>query len=52
MGQELFDQVIKTLGVREVWYFGLQFIDSKGFKTWLKMVRGLGGGMVVQRDGS
>lgn len=24
-------------GLREVWYFGLQFVDSKGFISWLKM---------------
>ena len=29
-------QVVRTVGLREVWYFGLQFVDSKGFPTWLK----------------
>lgn len=30
MGNQLFDQVAKTIGLREIWYFGLQFVDSKG----------------------
>ncbi|XP_049452077.1 ezrin a [Epinephelus fuscoguttatus] len=34
-GKQLFDQVARTIGLREVWYFGLQFVDSKGFLTWL-----------------
>ncbi|CEF67473.1 Moesin/ezrin/radixin homolog 1 [Strongyloides ratti] len=36
-GKQLFDQVVKTIGLREVWYFGLQYIDNKGFPTWLKL---------------
>ncbi|XP_076002851.1 ezrin a [Genypterus blacodes] len=34
-GKQLFDQVARTIGLREVWYFGLQFVDSKGFLSWL-----------------
>ncbi|CAL1575536.1 unnamed protein product [Knipowitschia caucasica] len=34
-GKQLFDQVSRTIGLREIWYFGLQFVDSKGFITWL-----------------
>ncbi|XP_054469209.1 ezrin a [Anoplopoma fimbria] len=34
-GKQLFDQVARTIGLREIWYFGLQFVDSKGFITWL-----------------
>lgn len=30
-------QVVKTIGLREVWYFGLQYQDTKGFSTWLKL---------------
>lgn len=33
----LFFQVVKTIGLREVWYFGLQYVDNKGFPTWLKL---------------
>eukprot|EP00043_Microstomoeca_roanoka_P015795 m.158538 g.158538 ORF g.158538 m.158538 type:complete len:810 (-) comp16334_c4_seq3:369-2798(-) len=36
-GKQLFDQVVKTIGLREVWYFGLQYVDSKDLTTWLKM---------------
>ncbi|KAL4630557.1 ezrin-like [Arapaima gigas] len=36
-GKQLFDQVVKTIGLREVWYFGLQYVDSKGYPTWLKL---------------
>uniref|UniRef100_H2Z108 FERM domain-containing protein n=1 Tax=Ciona savignyi TaxID=51511 RepID=H2Z108_CIOSA len=36
-GKQLFDQVVKTIGLREVWFFGLQYIDTKGYTTWLKL---------------
>lgn len=36
-GKQLFDQVVKTIGLREVWYFGLQYVDTKGLSTWLKL---------------
>uniref|UniRef100_A0A8C2JJY5 T cell activation RhoGTPase activating protein a n=1 Tax=Cyprinus carpio TaxID=7962 RepID=A0A8C2JJY5_CYPCA len=36
-GKQLFEQVIKIMGLREVWYFGLQYTDTKGFLTWLKL---------------
>ncbi|XP_061752566.1 moesin a isoform X1 [Nerophis ophidion] len=36
-GKQLFDQVVKTIGLREVWYFGLQYQDTKGLSTWLKL---------------
>ncbi|XP_061600281.1 ezrin a [Cololabis saira] len=38
-GKMLFDQVSRTIGLREVWYFGLQFIDNRGFLTWLNPVK-------------
>jgi len=28
---------VKTIGLREIWFFGLQYTDSKGFSTWLKL---------------
>ena len=34
-GKQLFDQVVKTIGLREIWFFGLQYTDSKGYSTWL-----------------
>jgi hypothetical protein len=36
-GKQLFDQVVKTVGLREVWYFGLQYTDKEGYTTWLKL---------------
>ena len=30
-------QVVKTIGLREVWFFGLQYVDNKGLSTWLKL---------------
>ena len=30
-------QVVKTIGLREIWFFGLQYQDTKGFFTWLKL---------------
>ncbi|XP_055028666.2 ezrin [Misgurnus anguillicaudatus] len=36
-GKQLFEQVVRTVGLREVWYFGLQYTDNKGFPTWLKL---------------
>uniref|UniRef100_A0A3B4WR66 FERM domain-containing protein n=1 Tax=Seriola lalandi dorsalis TaxID=1841481 RepID=A0A3B4WR66_SERLL len=38
-------QVVKTVGLREVWFFGLQYVDSKGYITWLKLNK-----KVTQRD--
>ncbi|XP_006798888.1 ezrin a [Neolamprologus brichardi] len=34
-GKQLFDQVSRTIGLRETWYFGLQFVDIRGFTSWL-----------------
>eukprot|EP00040_Diaphanoeca_grandis_P023575 m.128500 g.128500 ORF g.128500 m.128500 type:complete len:595 (+) comp29338_c1_seq1:167-1951(+) len=36
-GKQLFDQVVRTIGLRETWFFGLQYVDGKGLTTWLKM---------------
>ncbi|XP_061461241.1 merlin-like isoform X2 [Rhineura floridana] len=35
-GKDLFDQVCRALGLRESWFFGLQY-SIKGMGTWLKM---------------
>lgn len=35
-GKQLFDLVSRTIGLRETWYFGLQYVDSKGYIAWLK----------------
>lgn len=36
-GQDLFDLVCRTIGLRETWYFGLQYHDSKNYVAWLKL---------------
>ncbi|CAH8601255.1 unnamed protein product [Dicrocoelium dendriticum] len=36
-GRQLFNQVCTTIGLREVWYFGLQYTDSKGLVKWVKL---------------
>ena len=41
-GKELFDLIVRTLGVRETWYFGLQFEDKKGVGSWLKFNKRVG----------
>lgn len=38
-GKQLFDQVVKTIGLREVWFFGLQYVDTHGLTAWLKMTK-------------
>lgn len=30
-------KVVKTIGLREIWFFGLQYTDSKNLTTWLKL---------------
>ncbi|KAL5477303.1 hypothetical protein EMCRGX_G024083 [Ephydatia muelleri] len=35
-GKQLFEQVTRTIGVREAWYFGLQYVDNKGYISWLR----------------
>uniref|UniRef100_A0A8D8U2N5 Moesin/ezrin/radixin homolog 1 n=1 Tax=Cacopsylla melanoneura TaxID=428564 RepID=A0A8D8U2N5_9HEMI len=38
-GKQLFDQTVKTIGLREVWFFGLQYADSLGDLTWIKLYK-------------
>ncbi|XP_037093523.1 merlin-like [Pollicipes pollicipes] len=38
-GRTLFDLVCRTIGLRETWFFGLQYQDVKGYASWLKMDR-------------
>jgi len=37
LGRELFDQILQTIGIREKWYFGLQYSDSKDNRSWLEL---------------
>ena len=41
-GKELFELVCRTIGLRETWYFGLQYVDSKGYVAWLKFDKKVG----------
>ena len=36
-GQQLFNKVAQTLGLRQTQFFGLQFTNKKGLTKWLKM---------------
>jgi len=36
-GKLLFDQVVQTTGLREIWYFGLQYTDMRGMESWLNL---------------
>uniref|UniRef100_UPI00358EDDBA radixin-like n=1 Tax=Myxine glutinosa TaxID=7769 RepID=UPI00358EDDBA len=36
-GKQLFDEVVKAIGLKEVCFFGLQYVDSKGYSTWLPL---------------
>lgn len=36
-GRQLFDTVCRIIGLREIWYFGLQFKNKKNFPCWLQM---------------
>nr|CAX72657.1 putative Ezrin [Schistosoma japonicum] len=35
-GHQLFTQVCRSLGIREIWYFGMQYMDHKNRPTWLE----------------
>ena len=37
IGKQLFDQAVKTIGLRELWFFGLQYVDTRGSTAWLKL---------------
>lgn len=41
-GQQLLLQFCTTLGIREMWYFGLQYTDHKGRQLWLKTNKRIG----------
>ena len=39
-GQELFDLVCRTIGLRETWYFGLQHQDpAKGINEYVHIIK-------------
>jgi hypothetical protein len=36
-GRYLFDLIARTIGLRETWYFGLQYFATKEYIAWLKL---------------
>eukprot|EP00050_Salpingoeca_kvevrii_P021326 m.109160 g.109160 ORF g.109160 m.109160 type:complete len:580 (-) comp9291_c0_seq1:22-1761(-) len=40
-GEELFQQVLKTIGLRESWYFDICYTDTSGLVQWVKRHRKL-----------
>ncbi|CAJ0581045.1 unnamed protein product, partial [Mesorhabditis spiculigera] len=36
-GRHLFDQVCRIIGLREIWFFGLEYTNKKGISCWLQM---------------
>jgi merlin protein len=52
-GRDLFDMVCRIIGMREVWYFGLQHTNKKGFPCWLQLDKKiLSQGVEKKADGS
>lgn len=49
-GKDLFELICRTIGLREMWYFGLQFEDSKGNTLWLKHDKKIVDHDVVKRE--
>jgi radixin len=47
-GKQLFDQVVKTIGLREVWFFGLQYTDPKGDLTWIKLYKKVSSSLLLR----
>ncbi|CAF2879510.1 unnamed protein product [Rotaria sp. Silwood2] len=50
-GKQLFDQIAKNLGLREIWFFGLRYTDSKNVTCWLRLDKKILS-QDVQRDAS
>lgn len=38
-GRELFYKVVSHVGLKEIWYFGLEYTDSRDTLSWLKLNR-------------
>ncbi|VBB31861.1 unnamed protein product [Acanthocheilonema viteae] len=52
-GRQLFDTVCRIIGLREIWFFGLQFVNKKGIPCWLQMDKKINKQEVPkQEDGS
>ncbi|KAE9549413.1 hypothetical protein FO519_007380 [Halicephalobus sp. NKZ332] len=52
-GRDLFNMVCRIIGLREIWYFGLQHKNKKGHWCWLQLDKKiLNQGVVRQSNGS
>lgn len=40
-GKQLFDKVVRSIGLREAWYFGMEFIDSSNQSAWVDLAKKL-----------
>ncbi|CAH8492559.1 unnamed protein product [Dicrocoelium dendriticum] len=38
-GMQLFYQVCETVGIKEIWYFGLEFTNNSKFSVWLDLLK-------------
>jgi hypothetical protein len=34
-----YSQIVAHIGLKEIWYFGLEYTDSRDAKNWLKLNR-------------
>ncbi|KAH7731904.1 CBR-NFM-1 protein [Aphelenchoides avenae] len=49
-GRQLFDTVCRIIGLREIWYFGLQYTNKKGIPSWLQLDKKIVGQDVAKDD--
>ncbi|KAH7668145.1 CBR-NFM-1 protein, partial [Aphelenchoides avenae] len=49
-GRQLFDVVCRITGLREIWYFGLHYVNMKGIASWLQLDKKIVGQDVPQAD--
>jgi len=40
-------QVVKTIGLRETWFFGLMYTDSADLAAWLKLDKKVNIGVLI-----
>ncbi|CAD5215856.1 unnamed protein product [Bursaphelenchus okinawaensis] len=49
-GRQLFDAVCRIIGLREIWYFGLQFVNKSNISVWLQMEKLIAEQNVIKDD--
>ena len=50
IGRDLMEQVVEKLALKEVWFFGLEFKDSKNCSEWLKLKKKVLSILIISRD--